>query len=316
MASDTGVIYGPDGIEKNCYVNGDGYVTASVKLNSGIWRTFGVHRLVALTFIEPPSDPDGLTVNHRDGDIKNNVRRNLEWVTVGLNNLHAALLRGSIDRAVLVSVKNDERVLFRNLQEAANFFGVDPTLIWDCVQESTELNGWMIKPILSARELPVEARKEAFFKIGRVGKIPARPLKVMDLQTKEVTHYGSLVELSKSFNVDPSHIGQLVSVKDKIKLFKRKFIIVEKRSDFPVVSAELWNRLKGPTGQTVIAYNFKHKRYVTFESASKFVKFCSLSKKAVTVRLKKGKIEQVGDWLFTYLSKENLSRLRTAVSSR
>jgi len=53
----------------------------------GRFRTFGVHRLVALAFIPNPSGyPE---VNHLDGDKTNNVVGNLEWTTSRGNQQHA-----------------------------------------------------------------------------------------------------------------------------------------------------------------------------------------------------------------------------------
>lgn len=49
---------------------------------------FAVHRLVAFAFVgQPPTDLH--EVNHMDGDKKNNVASNLEWVTKSENSLHA-----------------------------------------------------------------------------------------------------------------------------------------------------------------------------------------------------------------------------------
>ena len=49
-ADDRGIIYGPDGNVRNTYRNGDGYITTLIKTDNGIFRTVGVHRLVALAF--------------------------------------------------------------------------------------------------------------------------------------------------------------------------------------------------------------------------------------------------------------------------
>jgi hypothetical protein len=55
-----------------------------------------VHTLVALAFIGPC--PEGLEVNHIDGDPKNNVVSNLEYVTHKENMLHAANVLNSFPR--------------------------------------------------------------------------------------------------------------------------------------------------------------------------------------------------------------------------
>ena len=75
-ASDAGEIRGPSGELKNVYKNLDGYCTASVKLVDGSWRTFGVHRLVALAHIPDDRDKAVLEVNHIDKDLNNNTVSN------------------------------------------------------------------------------------------------------------------------------------------------------------------------------------------------------------------------------------------------
>lgn len=50
-------------------------------------KAYLVHRLIALAYIP---NPDNLPqVNHIDGDMKNNNVDNLEWVSIGGNQLHA-----------------------------------------------------------------------------------------------------------------------------------------------------------------------------------------------------------------------------------
>ena len=56
-----------------------------VTLRNG--KAYLVHRLVAMTYIP---NPDNLPqVNHKDGDMQNNHKDNLEWVTIGDNQRHA-----------------------------------------------------------------------------------------------------------------------------------------------------------------------------------------------------------------------------------
>ena len=64
----------------------DGYPRLMLSKNS-LRRMFTVHRLVAVAFLGPP--PDGMQVNHKDGNKLNSVLDNLEYVTGSANQRHA-----------------------------------------------------------------------------------------------------------------------------------------------------------------------------------------------------------------------------------
>jgi hypothetical protein len=66
--------------------NHTNYITISFK-NKGKSKTYQLHRIVALMFVENPDNK--LFVNHIDGDKINNCADNLEWVTKSENTLHA-----------------------------------------------------------------------------------------------------------------------------------------------------------------------------------------------------------------------------------
>jgi hypothetical protein len=54
--------------------------------------TRSVHRVVAIAFL----GPSGLEINHRDGDKRNNLSSNLEWVTSQQNNDHKCGVLGFV----------------------------------------------------------------------------------------------------------------------------------------------------------------------------------------------------------------------------
>lgn len=67
---------------------GTGYMKSTLISVDGTPIPFLVHRLVAFHFCNPPMNFEQLTVNHIDGNRKNNWAGNLEWVTYAANNQH------------------------------------------------------------------------------------------------------------------------------------------------------------------------------------------------------------------------------------
>lgn len=71
---------------KNQTINRYGYMTSKLCFN-GKCRRLTIHRLVAKAFIPNPKKYS--QVNHIDGNKKNNVISNLEWVSPSQNTKHA-----------------------------------------------------------------------------------------------------------------------------------------------------------------------------------------------------------------------------------
>ena len=65
-----------------------GYIVAKLFKN-GIYKRIGVHRIVAMSFIDNPLNKK--MVNHIDGNKLNNCLSNLEWATSQENHTHAQL---------------------------------------------------------------------------------------------------------------------------------------------------------------------------------------------------------------------------------
>lgn len=88
----------------------------------GAPHTVLVHRLVADAFI--PTDDNGLTVNHIDGNKSNNCRENLEWVSLSDNIRHAfrtGLIRTQ-KPCVLIDLSGNKQA-FNSQAEASRYLG-------------------------------------------------------------------------------------------------------------------------------------------------------------------------------------------------
>lgn len=96
------------------YAKPNGYMSIGIYLNKNI-KTFYVHRLVAINFIDNPLIKG--EVNHKDGDKTNNKVCNLEWVTKSENIKHA-METGLLpvgDQKANASLKNDQVVEIKKL---------------------------------------------------------------------------------------------------------------------------------------------------------------------------------------------------------
>ncbi len=87
----TGRRYSIEQKSRKFYPDKDGYLTI-VLCKDGRMMYRGVHQLVMNAFIGMP--PDGMQVNHKDGNKSNNHLGNLEYVTRSENHLHRCRILG------------------------------------------------------------------------------------------------------------------------------------------------------------------------------------------------------------------------------
>lgn len=68
----------------------NGYYQVGLITDKRGWKSFRIHRLVALMLV--PNKNNKKHVNHKDGDKRNNHANNLEWVTSAENVEHAVMM--------------------------------------------------------------------------------------------------------------------------------------------------------------------------------------------------------------------------------
>lgn len=79
----------------NMQLHHRGYWLVGVRIGGGKYNNELVHRMVALAWVD--GYKDGLQVNHKDCNKKNNLPSNLEWVT-GQDNMRHASRMGRLKR--------------------------------------------------------------------------------------------------------------------------------------------------------------------------------------------------------------------------
>lgn len=316
FASSDGKIFDDLKRIRNTYLNGDGYETVCVKTEAGQFQTFGVHRLVCLAFKEKPVNfnYEDLVVNHRDLNKRNNDESNLEWLTTSQNNLHQALFTSNSECKLMCTSETGSRY-YNNIHELCNDVKVDILLVWDCIKNNEKYKTLEFKYFRSKDPVHSETKKHGFHKRG-TGVLEKRRIKSFDTESQEIKIFDSIMAAGNYFIVSPSHVFQSVSVTNKPKLFKRRYLIVDEDSGFPVLSTEALDKLKNPTGKDVISFNFKDKTFYIFDSASSFVRNSGLSKKAVTTDLVAQRLRILEDWIYCYSNNSVMvEKLKSTVKS-
>ncbi len=315
LASSSGRIFSPDGKERNYYQNGDGYKTASVLDNDGRWTTFGVHRLVALAFILPPSDPTYLTVNHRDLNLSNNEATNLEWVPCKLNNIHAAIMGEQGSRPRILAKDPDQMQLFLSgVEEAIELIGCEDLDVWDAIRSGKEINGWLLKHHGAKDPIPNDLKKKTIVLRDNGGRQPVRPVKLKDIFTGEIRFYDSMNDAARAFGKSASHIHQCITREGKPKAFLKQYLVAYGEDEFRHLTDDEIIDIADRGAKPVVAYNRAKDVFIVCDSARSFIDLAMLSKKAVTTRLLKdgkvGKISTLGEWSFSYSSSDANKRIK------
>lgn len=309
-ATESGDILDSKGNKRKQYTNGDGYKTASVLLENNSWQTFGVHRLVALAHIPTTINTDDLKVNHIDTIKINNSVSNLEWVTDLENNIHSSLLKGSSVRASILCIdENNKKSLINTIEEACVIFDCQEKDIWNSIKNNTTIKNCVLKYNSSKDKTPKELHNKDYFNNIKI----KRNIKIMDIFTKRIINFFSLGEAARFFNVKSNHIFNCITVDKKIRIFNRRYVIVDFYNDFPTITEKEYNSITQSLPKEVISYNFTNNSYYIYDSASKFIKYSGLSKKAVTVDLFNGRIRKLNDWIYTYMINNGMSRLKKVV---
>jgi hypothetical protein len=313
--SKAGNVFDALGNERNTSVNGDGYITVNIKTDDNRWITFGVHRVLALTYI-PRERGDRNQVNHRDLDITNNTLANLEWVSCLENNIHSVVMRTDNTHIALVSVKDDVVLKgYRSTHEAAIDCNCKALDIWDSVKNGSDINGVRYCFRRYSENVPLALKQNRRDNFRLHGGPASKAIKMMDIHSGEVMEFGSIGEGARHFETHPSHVFQAISKTNYPRVFRKQYQVVYAGDDFPAMSLEELERAKSHGSKTVLAYEVGTRKLYMFKSAVAFIEHTELSKKAVTVALKKNKIRVINGWVALYQSAENVELLKSYTSS-
>lgn len=304
LASDTGEIYDSQGNIRTQYRNLDGYCTVAVLRDDDRWVTYGVHRLVALAFLEPPGEPILLTINHKDSCKENNAVDNLEWLTCKFNNVHHALSRQPTRPMILMWQDGAESILSESLTTASALSGHDSDVIWQSIVDGKSVDGWYFRHQRSSDPLPTHLRKTTIPNRDCLGRLPEKVTKLKDIHTEEVVVYKTMTQAAMAHGVLTGHLSAVARSKG-LSLFKGRYLVAYSDEPFGDYDySKLLDAARRGVGREVVAKDLENYEIIHYPSASQFVTQTGLSKKAITVRLKRdgdlNKVSQFAGFQFAY----------------
>ena len=308
LADEFGNIYNPNLTKRNTSINGDGYITTSVKILSGDWVTFGVQRLVALSHLINERKEGQIEVNHRDMNIENNAKENLEWVTPSQNNIHSEIMRKSNLFPTIIAERNGIAFeLYRNAHEASVDLNIPILTIWDSIKDVKEIDGLMFL------HRPYNGKLPNNLKMKTSPYKAKRSIKILDTYTGDVETFESFYIAATKYETNPSHLYQSISHNGSMRMFRKKYLIAYAEDDFPGYSEEDLINSRQRGAREVIAYNFTDGLYYIYSSAKEFILKHNLSKKAVTTSLAAGIMRKIDSFVAIYFSPENATKLKTFI---
>lgn len=119
---------------KSAYVcKGNGYYYVDLWENNKC-KKMQLHRIIAEAFIPNPENKP--TVDHVDGDRKNNSIDNLRWATYSEQNSRFNT-HGVRSEKIYAEKKNGEKIYFNQISEAAKYFGCTISNISQMLKKGT-----------------------------------------------------------------------------------------------------------------------------------------------------------------------------------
>ena len=259
-----------------------------------------VHELILGTF-KPLTNRKNMVPNHFDLDKLNNALSNLDWVDDSWNNIHAELMHRRNPNRPHIKVIGDEKILFNTIDECSKYFNKQTLEIWNVLRYDLEIDGkrlvylkWNDKDVLRI------VRDKTLKRDKHTG---ARNVKILDLSNGNITHYDSMLSAAKSLGVLLTHVRNRLSTKESPKILAKRYIVSDANGDFDYLTDDLKKELLNRGGKLVIGFNKNRMEFKLYNSAYSFIQSESLNKfkKSITTNLKKGKLKEVNQFVFSYI---------------
>lgn len=209
----TGTFYNPS---DECLENPDDYIYVRTNKKPGKQTNLMLHRLMALTFNEPPINYPKLHVDHLNGMKNDFLSHNLQWVTPK-ENIERAILnnqRADTKTTLVKVIATGEVHNFVSAARAAEFMGITPKLL--------NRNFSIKKHIVDTRYLVKyedDAREWDELKTA-TGSYKCNGVKAKNILTGEISVFSSIRETSKQLKISESAVVSTL-IQGEVKFLKQ-----------------------------------------------------------------------------------------------
>ena len=184
-------------IMENYKINENGYIRVFIYN-----KTYALHRLVALTFIENPTNRE--QVNHIDGNKLNNAVINLEWVNNSENQLHKfkiGLGNNFTRKIVQYDLKMNKIKDFDSIISASKELNIGKCNIQGVLTNRNKSAGGFVFKYLEDKNHYDEV----------VLNNKGRKVVQYDLEMNKIHIFNSLIEASKKLNIHKNNIWGVIT---------------------------------------------------------------------------------------------------------
>lgn len=292
--TEDGFVYGPDGTIKRNFIDKDGYVSVGLKEDGFGWTTVRIDKLLMLAFNPPDEDPSGLVVKHLDDDKTNNFIENLQWITVQQSLESQDSLKSNVPK-IFAMKDTGEIEYFSSLDDATIRFGVTGKAAWLSLKDKVHIDPeeqWTL-----FNYTPPPSKKEEV----EEGSIICR-----NVYNDTEMVFKSLALAARYHGVSVEQLEKYISTKNELKVFRDLWAFHTPDEDISALTPKFRKSRPRRGPKPVFVYHVPSGQKIIFESATQLIDEYDLSRRAVTARLLKRKLDEVDGFLFTYLSDTEL----------
>ena len=187
-------------MDNNYKVNENGYIRIFI-----LKKTFVLHRLVALTFLDNPEKKE--QVNHKDGNKLNNSIENLEWCNNKENQIHKFKigLGNNFTRKIVQYDLNMNKIKeFNSIIEASKELNIGKSTIRGVLINYRKTAGGFVFKYIEDNNID-------FTKTISINKNIGRNVVQYDLNMNQINIYDSMSDASRKTNIHKNNIWGVIN---------------------------------------------------------------------------------------------------------